>query len=291
MGKTNQLIAKNLNVTIGASLTEVLSTAYKGADMFNSLLKRAEAITIIARTKDANGVNLQFETVVDPDGLGNADSYAVTNQDSVISLNDTIKGVGQSFTGDGGKLDYVQFYLKKTGAPSGFIYAKIYTISGTHGTDATPNNLLITSEPINVSDLSTSFALYKFSFNNIPIFLNNGTNYIVTIEYIGGDASNSIDVGIDASTPTHAGNASTYNGASWTADNTKDAIFYVARKGVFDWVPLAGYQTSDAQMQLGGTSTLNLTLNYQLLHFRVRAIRGGTVDGLLDIALYARLST
>lgn len=162
------------------------------------------------------------------------DSYSETNQDSTVQLySGATVGVGQSITGDGNKLTSIWFYLRKVGSPTGNAVAKLYTHSGTFGTSSVPTTpLLATSKNVDVSGLGTSYALVKFELDDSEFYtLANGTKYVVTLEYSGGDSSNRVEAGYDASSPGHGGNKSTYNGSTWTAQSGDDLCFYVRTGG------------------------------------------------------------
>jgi len=147
------------------------------------------------------------------------DSYEGDNsQESSLSSADN-DGVGQSFTGDGNTIDKVQFSVRRFGSPTGNITAKVYAHSGTFGTSSVPTgSALATSDAIDVSTIQDgalpSFLMFSFSS---PLTTSNGTKYVVTIEYSGGDADNRINVSTDSTSPTHNGNASILNGGSWSA--------------------------------------------------------------------------
>lgn len=145
---------------------------------------------------------------------------------------------GQSFTGDGGTLDKIKFYLSKYGSPTGSAYARIYSHSGTYGTSSIPTslggtpptyNLLATSDAFDVSTLSsTEMQLKEFTFSgDQKITLEDGTYYVLAISYTGGDTSNRIYIGADNSTLSHSGNYSSYNGWSWSYNSSYDIVFYV----------------------------------------------------------------
>ena len=158
------------------------------------------------------------------------DSYSEANQDSfnyVSGYVSWLQGVGQSFTAVVGTLDSAQFYLRKNNSPTGNAVAKIYNYTGTPGSTAKPTGAaLATSDTFDVSTLTTSFQLIEFLFSGAERIGLSVTNYIVTIEYTGGDATNLIVVGRDDSSSTHAGNFSYIQTPNWTA-TTGDLIFYV----------------------------------------------------------------
>jgi hypothetical protein len=156
------------------------------------------------------------------------DSYPETNFDTAYSLYaGSIIGRGQSFTGDGSDITRARFYLRKNGSPTGNAVAKLYAHAGTFGTNSQPTGAaLAVSDNFDVSTLSASMELVEFAFST-PYTLANGTYYVITIEYSGGDASNFPEVGHDTSSATHGGNRSyTSDGSTWNA-NTGDVVFYV----------------------------------------------------------------
>lgn len=195
-------------------------------------------------------------------------SYSETNQDALTSLNSggTV-GAGQSFAGNGGVLSACRFYLKKTGSPTGNAVCKIYAHSGTFGTSSIPTGAaLATSDNFDVSTLTTSLALTEFKFtgsNNIT--LTNATNYILTIEYSGGSAGNSLDVGRDASSPTASGNFSTYNGTTWTAVSGSDACFYLYTGGALILNITNNGGTPTYRNALGCSTTINNAVSLQVV--------------------------
>lgn len=149
------------------------------------------------------------------------DSYSETNQNGSVQVYGS--EAGQSFTPDNRYEVYkAKFYLKKTGSPTGNIYAKIYEVkSGQVG------KLLATSDAVNVSTLTTSFALYDFIFNgNNRIVLENGFEYLVAISYSDGNASNNVVVGIETSGTGHSGKLWQKSGSTWSSSN-QDACFYI----------------------------------------------------------------
>jgi hypothetical protein len=183
----------------------------------------------VAETANITLLSIKDVDVKTPWAEANYASYSESNQDGTVDVNNVTIGIGQSFTGTGGVLSSCQFYLKKSGTPTGNAVAKIYAHSGTFGTSSIPTGAaLATSDNFDVSTLTTSFALTTFTFsNNTNWFtLVNGTNYVVTIEYTG-TASNFIQVGYDGSSPGHGGNYSSLVTVTWTPLATRDVCFYV----------------------------------------------------------------
>lgn len=164
-----------------------------------------------------------------------ADSYAEANQSTVIGMYTALfTGVSQSFTGDGYPINSVKFYLSKTGSPTGNVTAKLYASTGTHGSTAKPTGAtLASSNSIDASTLTTSLALYEFTFAT-PYTGANGTVYCITIEYTGGTSANKVNVGSDNTSPTHSGNSATLFSPDWTSSATSDIIFYLYTATLID---------------------------------------------------------
>lgn len=182
---------------------------------------------------DSIEYNVQVDTVNTFDGSA-IDSYSESNYNSNSWVNgaagETSK-LGQAFTGNGKPIAKATLYLKKFGSPTGNAVVSIYAVTGTYGTDAKPTGAaLATSGNLDVSTLTTSFALIDFTFTGAnQISLTSGTKYVLSVEYAGGDNSNKVGVGYDSTSPTHDGNDSYYTvtGAVWTGRATLDFPFYV----------------------------------------------------------------
>jgi hypothetical protein len=171
------------------------------------------------------------------------DTATYTTQDSTQSIGGSLTNdaVGESFTGDGNELANAVFYLKKTGSPTGNIVAKVYTHSGTFGSSSIPTGTaLATSENVDIATAVTaSYAEVRFRFNQVTtdnnITLTNSVNYVVTVEYSGGDGSNYLDVGYDAGAGAgEPGNMSVraVSGGTWTAQANDDAYYKVRTGGI-----------------------------------------------------------
>lgn len=168
---------------------------------------------------------------VTPSTATTIDSYSESNVSGFgyEIRNGSNVGVGQSVSGDGNRVSTAKFYIRKVGSPTGNATAKLYAITGTHGTNATPTgSALATSDNFSVSTLTTSFSLATFTFTGANIIsLDSSTKYFLTLEYSGGDASNRVEIGYDSTSPAHAGNIATFNGSSWTSNTLYDLIFYL----------------------------------------------------------------
>lgn len=154
-----------------------------------------------------------------------AHTYSESNKDSDQALDNTTTAISQSFAGTAGLLSSCKFYLKKSGTPTGNAVAKLYAHSGTLGTSSVPTGrCLAISDPFDVSTLTTSSQLIEFKFS-WPSTLT-ATNWCIVLEYTAGTASNFVQVGYDASAPSHGGNKATFASATWTAQSGHDVCFY-----------------------------------------------------------------
>jgi hypothetical protein len=184
---------------------------------------------VIIRAVTESGIQEEWMRVYD--GANQlVDSYSESNQNTTVTISAglTTKMVGQSFTSNGYTLSSCKFYLRKNNSPTGSVYAKLYSHSGTFGSTGVPLTLLATSDAVDISTLSTSFALVTFTFSGAEKYaMVNGTNYFIVFDAsAAGDATNSVSVGVDTTSPTHGGNRANYT-SSWASVSTSDACFYV----------------------------------------------------------------
>lgn len=140
------------------------------------------------------------------------------------------EAAAQAFdAGSYGTLDSAKFFLSKTGSPTGNAVAKLYAHTGTYGSSSSPTgSALATSDGVSVSGFGTSMALVTFNFTGANRYsMTPGTKYCIAVEYAGGSATNRVNFGSDASSPTHGGNmAVQHSGGSWYV-SAKDLCFYV----------------------------------------------------------------
>jgi hypothetical protein len=145
------------------------------------------------------------------------------NQDSA-----TYTRRGQSFTSMDGVLDSCSFNLAKVGSPGGNVTASLYAHSGTYGTSSLPTGSpLATSDNVDVSTLSTSQTNQTFNFSGANRYtLVSGTQYVIVVDFAGGDSSNYVRVG--EVTGGHGGNGSRYFSPTWTVEaGSRDVLFAV----------------------------------------------------------------
>lgn len=172
------------------------------------------------------------------------DGYPESNFDSWIERLYTGNFVryGQAFTGNGVAVTSAGFWLAKQGSPTGNMTATIYAHAGTFGSSSIgTGSALATSTAIDVSTLGGALVWVDFTFDG-TFTPTAATNYVVAIEYSGGDVSNHVMVGHDISSPTHPGNGTTYDGSFWDPV-ANDVIFRV--QGAAGSNAVDGYNSSN----------------------------------------------
>jgi hypothetical protein len=157
------------------------------------------------------------------------DSYSESNCDSGISLGfNTIVGLGQSFVGDGlGTLHSCKFWMKKSSTPIGNMVARVYETTDYVINKIPTGSPIATSVAIDVSTLTTSYQLITFTFTGgNKASLEDGVIYAITCQYSGDmNISHLIVLGIDLSSPTHAGNICSFDGATWMPGDALNEVF------------------------------------------------------------------
>lgn len=177
-------------------------------------------------------------------GLSFLDSYDVSNADTNwYGLPGDTQRAGQSFDApETIPLTVARFALVTAyGNEGGTCVAKLYAHTGTFGTDGTPTGSpLATSDSVNLSTiegmgggwegavaswLSTANEsdCIEFIFST-PYELQAGTKYFIVLEYT---VDNYLLMLRDATSPSHGGNASKWNGSSWDLISDGDFIFYL----------------------------------------------------------------
>jgi len=166
--------------------------------------------------------------------------------------NGTITRQGQSFA-NGSNPQYLvraYFQLQKVLAPTGTVTATLYAHSGTFGTSSVgTGSALATSDAVDLSSITTSYAPVEFYFST-PFEMVASTNYVLAVEYSGGNGTNYLNVRGLASSGTHAGNRSQYTG-SWAATATDDLNFSIQTSNKLYTVP--------GELFRGVTHELNMT--------------------------------
>lgn len=216
-----QQLLSTTNTSNHGVLWKVATSADEAVSTYRISYTTAETSNFWIAAVTSTNTQVPFSTTV-----ATNNSYSETNANTYYSLyNGSTTRVGQSYLAVAAIIGSAKFYLKKFGSPTGTCVARLYAHSGTFGTSSVATGVpLATSYTLDVSTLTTTAALYEFGF---PYRYNTtATNFVIAIEYSGGDASNYLQVGYDSSSPTHGGNATTYNG-TWSAVSTADLTFYV----------------------------------------------------------------
>lgn len=158
-------------------------------------------------------------------------SYSESNQNADINVGNVVPMYGQSFTTATDKvIDSCKFYVKKSGSPTGNVFATIYNHTGTYGVNGKPIGAAIaTSDLVDISTLTGSYALVTFSFSAINrINLVGGTNYFVVFNYDNIDAySNYPILGAHTPSPSVTGNCAQYFSSNWFPQTAQALCFYV----------------------------------------------------------------
>lgn len=185
------------------------NVTYNGAVLYSELFSETIAIA---------GSNYMTELIID--------SYTEDHQDSELASWESGNLYrGQSFYNEFiSILTSATFYIKKSGLPTGLLYAEIFAKSGS----SPVGSALAISDAFDLSTLTTSFALINFSFTgDQKIQLSAGTNYFVVLHCVGGDTSNSLRIGADTSGSATGIWTYSSDGINWLTSATYDVIFYV----------------------------------------------------------------
>lgn len=212
----------SIGTVAGYSTIANLSQGYNGIDVNNN---GADEFFYSEWNRDTNTINQFYERMKWLSVRSQSESACTDTGTNYQVGNGTITGQAQSFT-NGATSKYitrVQVRAKKVGTPSGNLTAKLYAHSGTFGTSSVPTGgALATSVNYAVADLTTSYATIEIGFNT-QVVMSASTNYVISLEYSGGDGSNYVHLE-GAASGTHAGNRSENTG-SWAASAGSDIQF------------------------------------------------------------------
>jgi hypothetical protein len=163
-------------------------------------------------------------------GTGICDNYTDITAPTTVTLGSADgdrNRMGQTFAADGKMLVGAEFYLHKSGTPTGNITADLYAITGTYGsTDVPTGAVLATSDTIDISTLSTSASWVSFTFSGANIVALTASHYAIVVNTTGISTSSGLVFNYDASSPSHGGRRVIYNG-SWSGNTASDAPFSV----------------------------------------------------------------
>ncbi len=166
------------------------------------------------------------------------ESYGKANQDTSTILNAVNEACGQAFTSPIAllRLTDVSFHLQRNAAfavAGNILQARLYRVlAGTVvGVDAVPDiagGVLATSDNVLGTEpsLGLTIELVNFHFTT-PYTLEPQQDYVIVI-WLSASVAGQVEVGIDSSTPTHAGNfCVSLTPPAWAASATQDCIFYL----------------------------------------------------------------
>lgn len=165
------------------------------------------------------------------------DEYA--SHDALFHLDNNGEMCGQAFTNGNGarNISDAIFYLESVRIAgsdpfNANIYAEIFAATGVVGTDAVPTGNALGSSPHNGFSWIDENDAKDFSFPfdtqwSNPCMLQQNTDYVIVLYIEGMTGTGEIDVcmGVDETSPTHAGNFCYNTGSGWVADDAKDAYF------------------------------------------------------------------
>lgn len=179
----------------------------------------------VDRFQDTSGVSLGQAVAYDSTNkkysvqlTGN--SYSSSNYSSGYSLYvGTTVVRGQCFTSvASGSLTSVQFYLKKTGLPTGNATVGLYLSTGVMGNSAYPTGSALSTGTLDIATLSTS---YGMATTNMSAYsMTTGTEYCVKFDMTGttSDAGKTVSMGYDGTSPASPGNCFADTTGSASAD-------------------------------------------------------------------------
>jgi hypothetical protein len=210
-------------------------TVSEGAILFDQASHNVSYCNFIANSR---GIRVSFDGALGLTGCSftnntydvnnstvatNMDSYQPTEDGDTDVYAGSIIRVAQQFTATVGDLSRAIFSIRKQGSPTGNVYAVLYANSG----GAPTGSALATSNPVDISGLTTSFADVDFEFEDE--FTLSATDYHISIEYNGGTSANRLEVErLNAGSGSETCN--TYV-SSWSSQ-TYDHRFQVNRDGI-----------------------------------------------------------
>jgi hypothetical protein len=190
---------------------------------------------------------------------GLADNYPEYNAGTQVTYFTAGQGHGQSFTGDGGLLTRAAFWMGTTLSPPGNLTAVVYAHTGTFGTASGvgTGSPLATSTPRSAA-LPNAYQWQYFDFDG-TLTLANGTPYVIVVMLdTTGDASNTVNMRVDNTVPSHPGIKQTLSAGAWTASAGSDAIFRIysagAHVGPFDSANLTQGEATTNRLGAGAGS-------------------------------------
>lgn len=145
------------------------------------------------------------------------------------------QAAGQSFRTSPGLLTSVKFYLKRLTETHGSAYAKLYSITGTFGTNSKPSASLVTSTAVDIQTINqTNYTLTEFTFPTA--YQLDWSQYVIGLQVPVGTTSATAYVLIAKNkipTPNaivlHEGNSFIYQSGTGFVSQTagNDIIFHL----------------------------------------------------------------
>jgi hypothetical protein len=182
-----------------------------------------------AYDSSSRGLALGSELSFIPDGTMDYYDTVGTRDGSRTLAGNSFPYTGQTFTGNGEKIDLIYVYEYKQGSPTGYTKLKLYTTNGTYGSTSVRNNsdLLATSDSVASADQVAGWRWVCYKFSE-PYTTTNGTHYAFSpLTYSDAQPTSCMRIGYDASSPTHSGNYYEGYEASVSAAADKDMVFKI----------------------------------------------------------------
>lgn len=269
---------------------------------------------IISRPRE----NTEYETLVNTGYnfpvKGDANCYNEFPLDLDLNIYDQNKQLGASYFTGVAQAIYVESYemfsisfnIRRVNTPTGNLYVRVYYATGTYGSTAVPGNMLFESNPINVTTLAQKDADDVFETKTILLpngtfgLLEQGTSYMISFEYSGGDASNYLELAVETDEITTNGNAASKTTGSWSASTS----FQVPVKGCgaknsYDWSISYSFNnvTSSRTYGSGGVQRVGFSFTatgsqtiYQAAMFLKTVAPAANTTGTLNIEIYNSVS-
>jgi hypothetical protein len=255
---------------------------------------------------DADGDDVTYEVQIAPttnfDRDGLQDKYDESNCDADAPFETTgVLEVGQCFVSQGGAITSARFFVRQfNNLALSNATAKLYAVSGTPGTNAVPTgSALAISDTRYFGDVASAKQLVDLIFTGANQYvMTAGTTYFIVLQYdVTVSDNDGIYYGYDSSSPTHGGNLATLTGSTWTADSSKDLIFYVfSANYVASYIAYgSGGWTLDGDPVAGVTSigqSFTPTRNARLTAARLWMLKSdGSATGFCRAKLWSHTGT
>jgi len=163
-----------------------------------------------------------------------------------------IRGVCQSFTGDGTAIEAIALRLARYSSKNANVYIRIWAHSGVYGTSSIPSGSipLAESEPIDLSTIANVGGGFpdKMFYFKTPFQTVLGQYYVMTIEWWGSNSSSgSIYIYAEHAQPgAHSGNWGSLSNANvWTPQANRDLAFKIYSRTTAPFTPNSDVYLSD----------------------------------------------